>query len=60
MSAYVLTEEDKRKQAIRLDIMTALQANNVPVTGDLWFALVFRTESELKQLAGELHIKVAG
>lgn len=54
-----MTKADQRKQALRHAIMTVMQANNVPVTGDFWFALVFRTETELKKLARELHIKVA-
>ena len=52
-----MTKTEQRKQALRHSIMTVMQANNVPVTGDFWFALVFRTESELKQIARELHIK---
>lgn len=54
-----MSKADQRKQALRHSIMTVLQANNVPVTGDFWFALVFRTESELKKIARELHIKAA-
>lgn len=54
-----MTKAEQRKQALRHDIMTVLQANNIPVTGDFWFALVFRTESELKKIARELHIKMA-
>ena len=52
-----MTKAEQRKQALRHSIMTVMQANNVPVTGDFWFALVFRTETELKQIARELHIK---
>ena len=54
-----MSKTDRRKQALRHDIMLALKANNVQVTGDFWFALVFRTEAELKKIAGDLHIKVA-
>jgi len=38
--------------------MMVMQANNVPVTGEVWFALVFRTESELKKILRELCGKV--
>ena len=54
-----MSKSGQRKQALRQSIMIVMQANNVPVTGDFWFALVFRTESELKKIALELHIKVA-
>jgi hypothetical protein len=49
----------QRKQAIRHDIMNVVKANGLPVTGDFWFALIFRTESELKSIARELYIKVS-
>ena len=45
-----------KKTALRHAIMTNVQANNIPVTGDFWFMLVFRTESELRQIAREMHI----
>lgn len=54
-----MTKADQRKQALRQNIMNVVKANGVEVTGDFWFALVFRTESELKALARELHIVVA-
>lgn len=49
---------DKRKQALRHEIMLVLIANGLEVCGDFWFALVFRTESELRGIAQELHIRV--
>jgi hypothetical protein len=49
----------QRKQALRQEIMLAVKANGLEVTGDFWLMLVFRTESELKQIASELHIKTA-
>ena len=54
-----MTKADQRKQALRQNIMNVVKANGVEVTGDFWFSLVFRTESELKALARELHIVVA-
>ena len=49
----------QRKQALRHDIMNVIKANNYEVTGDFWFMLVFRTESELKEIAQDFHIKAA-
>jgi hypothetical protein len=51
------TDAVQRKQAIRHDIMNVVKANGIEVTGDFWFALIFRTESELKKIAKELLIK---
>jgi hypothetical protein len=50
---------DQRKQALRHEIMGVIQANAVEVTGDFWFMLIFRTESELKKIAKELHLRTA-
>jgi hypothetical protein len=50
---------DQRKQALRQDIMNVVKANGIPVDGDLWFALIFRSEVELEKIARDLHIKVA-
>ena len=49
----------QRKQAIRHDIMNVIRANNLEVTGEFWFMLIFRTESELKEIARGLHVRVA-
>jgi hypothetical protein len=49
----------QRKQALRHDIMNAIQANNLEVTGDFWLMLIFRTEAELKEIARGFHIKTA-
>lgn len=49
----------ERKQAIRHDIMNVIRANDLEVTGDFWLMLAFRTESELKEIARGLHVKVA-
>jgi hypothetical protein len=50
------TQNTKRKEILRHEIMKAAQAKNMKVTGDLWFALIFRSESELKKIAQELRI----
>jgi len=47
--------QEQRKQALRHEIMGVVKANNIEITGDFWFSLVFRTESELKKIAKELH-----
>lgn len=39
------------------EILIQCRANNVPTTGDLFFSLAFRSESELKVICQELHIK---
>jgi hypothetical protein len=49
----------QRKQALRHDIMNVIKANNLEVTGDFWLMLVFRSESELKEIARGLHVRVA-
>jgi len=49
----------QRKQALRHDIMNVIKANNFEVTGDFWLMLIFRTESELKDIARGLHVKAA-
>lgn len=46
------------KQALRHDIMLVIKANELEVHEDFWFMLIFRTESELREIAQELHIKV--
>ena len=54
-----MNKSDQRKQALRHEIMTVINANGFEVTGDFWFMLIFRTESELKKIARELFIKAA-
>jgi hypothetical protein len=49
----------QRKQALRHDIMNVIKANTFEVTGDFWLMLIFRTESELKEIARGFHIKTA-
>ena len=39
------------------EILLQCRANNTPTTGDLFFSLAFRTDSELKKICSELGIK---
>lgn len=41
---------------MRHAIMNTVKANNIPVTGDFWFMLVFRTDKELRKMCQEMHI----
>ncbi len=59
--------EHKRKEAMRQKIMIAVKAGQKPaamaagvpaVTGEMWFALVFMSESALKGVCRELNIAV--
>jgi predicted neuraminidase len=49
----------QRKQALRHDIMNVIKANNLEVSGEFWLMLIFRTESELKEIARGIHVKAA-
>jgi len=44
------------EENMRHAILNTVRANNVPVTGDFWFMLVFRTKSELKKICREMNI----
>lgn len=44
------------KEAMINEILMVCKANNVPTTGDLFFSLAFRTESELKRICKELNV----
>lgn len=46
------------KQRMIQDILVTVRANGQPTTGDLYFALIFRTESELRAICRELHLPV--
>jgi hypothetical protein len=35
--------------------MNVVKANGIPVTGELWLALAFRAEAELKIIASDIH-----
>lgn len=50
--------EGKFSTELRHEIMLAVKANNVPNDGSIWLGLIFRTESELVQIAHALHIKI--
>jgi hypothetical protein len=45
---------------MRKEIMNTVKANSQPVTGDFWLMLVFRTESELRQICQEMNINTRG
>jgi hypothetical protein len=45
------------KERMIQDIINVVKANQLPTTGDLFFGLVFRSETELKKICQELHIK---
>jgi hypothetical protein len=49
----------KREQILRHSIMECVKANGLPVTGDFWLMLVFRTETQLREIAREIGIPVA-
>lgn len=51
--------QSERSKNLRHDIMLAIKANNIPVSGEIWISLIFRTESELVKIAKELHINTA-
>jgi hypothetical protein len=51
--------EQQRKERLRQEIMITVKANGLTVTGEFWFMLVFRTESELRSIASDLHIHAA-
>jgi hypothetical protein len=46
------------KQEMMEEIMLSASASGYRIDGDVFFALAFRTESELRQICRELHIKV--
>jgi len=48
----------KREELLRHAIMEFVKAKNLPVTFEFWLMLVFRTESQLKDIANELGIVV--
>ena len=48
---------NRKKIMIEL-ILQTVAANQLPVTGELFFTLAFRTESELVAICHELHIIV--
>jgi hypothetical protein len=47
----------EKKEKLIAEILQACKANGVYISGDLFFALAFRTVEELKRIVKELHIK---
>jgi len=45
------------KDYLRREIVIACRANNVPVTGDMWFMLIFASIEALQKIAADLNIK---
>ena len=52
------TINPKTAEQLRHEIMICVKANNLPVTGEFWLMLVFRSESELKDIAKGLNISL--
>ena len=52
-------KDDKTKSTLIQKILLCCKANNVYISGDLFFSLAFRTVEELKKIAHELHINIA-
>lgn len=48
----------KNAEEMRHEIMLNVKANNIPVTGDFWLMLVFRTEVQLITICREMNIRV--
>jgi hypothetical protein len=46
------------KDQIRQEILITIKANNIYISGDVYFALVFRTKQELIKIAQEMNIKI--
>ena len=51
------TTSDAECTRLRDEIMQCCLANDVPITTDLWFRLIFLTEAGLRGVARELNIK---
>lgn len=41
---------------MRHRIMLNVKANGIPVTGEFWLFLVFRTDAELREICREMNI----
>lgn len=50
---------ESRCERMRHEIILCAKANGQSLSGDFWFMLVFRTESELVAICQELNIKLA-
>jgi hypothetical protein len=51
---------NKTEEILRHEIMTTIRANNLNISADFWFMLIFRTEVQLRGIARELHISIKG
>lgn len=50
------SSEADRCSRLRAEIMLVVKANGVPKSDEIYLALLFRSESELRAIAQELHI----
>ena len=50
-------EKKLTKEQMVAEILIVMKANGVTTTGDMFFALAFRTDSELRKICRELHIR---
>lgn len=55
----ITPEELAENKGLITDIMHVVKLSNVPKSDEILLALAFRSTSELKKIARELHIKVA-
>ena len=58
-TTQTLSASEQRQQDLRHQIYLCMKANEVPVTGELFFNLIFCTETQLVKIAHELHIKTS-
>jgi len=49
---------NKTEERLRHEIMLNVKANGIPVTGEFWLMLIFRTESQLREICREMNIKI--
>ena len=48
----------KSEEQLRQEIMLNIRANNLPVTGDFWLMLIYRSAAELKEIASGMNIRL--
>ncbi len=51
-------KSDKLMSALRQEIMICVRANDLPVTFEFFLMLIARSESELREIAQDLHIRI--
>lgn len=44
-------------ETMRHEIMLAIKASRIAITGEIWLGLAFRSESELRAICSELNIR---